>query len=153
MRARAKALRAEAKAKRDEAKDLESRADVADAYAARDAARARSHEAALEVAATMARPVWRTPELTGADVLVVKRVGGGDIVVGHALHDRDDKAYKTGHGWTAGFAYSIAQGHGPRLDVAATLQAWRAWCEERRARRATPEAQAFDALLAPRRLP
>lgn len=129
LRARAKQLRAEATRCIRDAESLEA----ADA----SAHRAATSRAALEVkAASMCRPVWGLEGLDG--VYVVVNIEAGCFLV------RDLRAvggnvgpypYRVRDGRYGGSPYTQTSEavRRARLDHVATMLAWRAWCESRRA--------------------
>lgn len=129
-RARAKMLRAEA---RQLVQDAE--ADEAIARREEATARARVREAEQVASLELCRPVWRdVPTTQGAEVLVVRDVVNGRILVGR-LAGGEVVSYPIRGGgyredtWGKPWAQILASG---RIDARATLVAWREHCARRK---------------------
>ena len=92
--------------------------------------RLASLEHAERVASTMCRPVWAVERPGGP--WVVRDIRDGRIVVGHPTVAGEPASYSIRTG-CADALFVVERAKYGRLDVDATILAWRAWCAARRA--------------------
>jgi hypothetical protein len=148
-RARARNLRSEARKLDREAKDQE----FLDNLRKQQAERERLDAEAVKVGGSC-RPVWKAPPRGHeADLLIVRDVTGGRIIVGHPSRDHtpDVRAFRVRGGgyaeiahWTEAHIKTALAGH---LNIAATLEAWRAVCAARKAAAEANRLAEVEALL------
>jgi hypothetical protein len=133
MREAARRMRAEARALVRRAEELEFEEKLR-------AQREASREAAEERAASHCRPVWSPSHERAGGPWVVLGIEAGQILVGAPPRPgraaEAVAAYSTGTGWSRGSWREEAIRMG-RLDVRATIAAWRAWCAARREARSS----------------
>lgn len=130
--------RARAKELRKEARRLDQEADTDEAIARREAeiARARAREEEAIDAEGNCRPVWRLAPAPGrfGGPVIVRDVVDGCFLLGRANGAGEVVAYPIrGSGWRRGTWGMDVVPFG-RLDVEATLLAWRTYCDRRAGR-------------------
>jgi hypothetical protein len=131
-------LRAEAKTLRKRARELDLEAERLEDAAVFEARRAASREAVEARAATMCRPVWRVGHERAGGPWVIAAVEHGCFYVALPPMPGQPAApgstrYRVRDGYPAdGYSLSEDRRRVGQLDHAATLEAWRSWCTERK---------------------
>lgn len=133
-------LREAARRMRAEARSLVKRAEDLELAERLRAMREASREAAEERAAFHCRPVWSPSHERAGGPWVVLGIENGQILVGAPPRPGRTAEAVVGYSTTSGWALdkwreeAIRLG---RLDVRATIAAWRTWCEARRKARSS----------------